>query len=54
MWITGVKIRELYKKVFVILLVMSLVIISVRLLYMIVMSIGVYGISSVIALGVYR
>lgn len=34
-------------------LVIGLVIISVELMYMVVMSVGVYGISSVIALGVY-
>lgn len=52
-WIAGVKIGEFHKKIVVIIMVMSLVIISVELLYVIVLSIGVYRISSVIALRVY-
>lgn len=53
MWITGAKIREFYKKMVVILLVMSLVVISVELMYVMVLSIRVYGVRGVIALGVY-
>lgn len=53
MWITRAKIREFYKKMVVILLVISLVVISVELMYMVVLSVGVYGIGGVIALGVY-
>jgi len=52
-WINGVKLRETFKKTMVILLVMRLVVLSVTLAYVVVLAIGVYGISSVVALGVY-
>jgi len=53
-WISGVKIGETFKKVIVIVLIMRLVFLSVMLAYVCVMVIRVYGMSSVIALGVYR
>lgn len=53
MWITGVKVGEFYKKTLVILLVMGLVMISVEVIYIVVISVRVYGTSSVVALGVY-
>lgn len=53
MWITRVKVREFYKKMVVILLVISLVIISMELMYVVVLNVGVYGVAGVIALGVY-
>jgi len=54
MWINGVKIRETLKKVIVVVLIMGLVFLSVMLAYACILTIGVYGISSVVALGVYR
>jgi len=53
-WINRVKIRETFKKIMVILLIIRLVLLSVALAYVFVLAIGVYGISSVIALRVYR
>lgn len=53
MWVSRVKIRETWKKTVVIVLMISLILISVGLLYMCILSIGVYGITSVIALRVY-
>lgn len=52
-WISGIKIGEFYKKMVVILVVMSLVLISIEIIYLVVINIGVYRISSVVALGVY-
>jgi len=54
MWINGVKIGETFKKLIVILLVMRLIFLSVALAYTFVLAIRVYGMSSVIALRVYR
>lgn len=53
MWISGVKLGETYKKILITILIISLVIVSMGLSYVCVMSVGVYGITSVIALGVY-
>jgi len=53
MWISGVKLRETYKKLMVIVLMISLILITVGVLYFVLLSVGVYGMSSVIALGVY-
>lgn len=52
-WINRVKIGETYKKVMVMILVISLVIVSLSIRYIFVLSVRVYGMSSVIALGVY-
>jgi len=54
MWINGVKLRETFKKIMVILLMMGLVLLSVALAYVLVLAIRVYRISSVVALRVYR
>jgi len=54
MWISRVKLRETFKKTVVILLMIGLILLSVALAYVFVLAIRVYGISSVIALGVYR
>jgi len=53
MWISGVKLRETYKKLVVIVLIISLILITVGVLYFVLLSVRVYGMSSVIALGVY-
>lgn len=52
-WVSGLKIGETWKKIIVIVLIISLILINVGLLYVVVLSIGVYGISSVVALRVY-
>jgi len=54
MWINRVKLRETFKKTMVILLMIGLILLSVSLAYVFVLAIRVYGISSVIALRVYR
>jgi len=53
MWINRVKLGETFKKVMVILLIIRLILLSVALAYVFVLAIGVYRISSVIALRVY-
>jgi len=52
-WISGVKIGETFKKAIVIVLVIRLVFFSVMVAYVCILTIGVYGMPSVIALGVY-
>jgi len=49
-----VKIRETYKKAMMTVIALGLVFLTVMLAYTCVLAIGVYGISSVIALGIYR
>jgi len=53
-WINGIKLRETFKKVMVILLMIGLILLSVALAYVLVLAIGVYRVSSVVALRVYR
>jgi len=53
MWITRVKIGELHKKIVVMVTLISVVAVNVGIRYVVVMNIGVYGVSSVVALGVY-
>jgi len=52
-WISGVKLRETYKKLLTLMMVMRLIFISVRVRYVVVLSLGVYRVSSAIALRVY-
>jgi len=52
-WINRVKLRETFKKMMVILLMIRLILLSVNLAYVFVLTIGVYRISSVVALRVY-
>jgi len=53
MWVNRIKLRETFKKVIVILLMIRLILLSVALAYVFVLAIGVYRISSVVALRVY-
>jgi len=53
MWINRIKLRETFKKIMIILLIMRLTLLSVALAYVFVLRIGVYRMSSVIALRVY-
>jgi len=48
-----VKLGEVYKKALLMVVMMSLILVSIELIYVLVMNVGVYGISSVIALRVY-
>lgn len=53
MWVSGVKVGEVYKKALVMMIAISTVIISNRVLYTIIVGVGIYGITSVVALRVY-
>jgi len=53
-WMSGIKLRETYKKIVVILLLISVTFFSSGFGYVIVMNVGIYGMVSLVSLGVYR
>jgi hypothetical protein len=52
-WIEGIKLGEVYKKVIVLVLLIAIVFVVIRICYVVILSLNIYGMISVVRLRVY-